>query len=78
MRTIVTAALLVTAGCFATVASACETPVFRYAMYKWAPAPYEIYYFYGDAPTPAGEAVQKKVDALANQLGENANVVFTA
>ena len=25
---------------------ACETPVYRYAMYRWEPAPFEIYFFH--------------------------------
>ena len=46
------ACLLLAAGFWLTApplvstASACSTPVFRYAMYRWEPAPYEVYYFH--------------------------------
>ena len=30
---------------------ACTTPVYRYAMYNWAPSPYYVFYFHrGDPP----------------------------
>ena len=35
----------------AVAAWACETPVYRYAMYRWTPLPYEAYYFHrGQVP----------------------------
>lgn len=71
-------ALLVAAiGCFTAVGFACDTPVFRYAMYKWEPAPYEVYCFYERELSEQGQAVADRVEQLANQLGENANIVFT-
>lgn len=27
---------------------ACDTPVYRYAMYRWTPTPYEVYFFHED------------------------------
>ena len=42
------------------VAPACDTPVYRYAMYNWAPAPFRVYYFYQGQPD--------KKDAEANRL----------
>jgi hypothetical protein len=55
---------------------ACETPVYRYAMYRWQPAPYEVYYFHDQ---PAGEQDQRVADLLA-ELSEGsdnrANVAY--
>lgn len=55
-----------TSTCLAVVAtlssaSACETPVYRYAMYRWQPAPYEVYFFHDQ---PAGESDQQVQDLL--------------
>ncbi|MEO8497863.1 MAG: hypothetical protein ABI614_22580, partial [Planctomycetota bacterium] len=45
----------------ATVAMACETPVYRYAMYRWQAAPYEVYFFHDQ---PAGEQDQRVQEML--------------
>jgi hypothetical protein len=42
------------------VAAACDTPVYRYAMYNWPPSPFRIYYFYRGQPD--------KQDAEVNRL----------
>ncbi len=55
---------------------ACDTPVYRYAMYNWAVAPYMFYYFHNG--TPAGE--DEEVNRLLAELAEcepPLNVVFT-
>ena len=41
--------------CGLVILQACETPVYRYAMYRWNPAPYEIYYFHNE---PLGSETQ--------------------
>ena len=41
-------------------ARACDTPVYRYAMYNWAPSPYRVYYFCQGEPD--------KKDAKVNRL----------
>ena len=41
-------------------ARACDTPVYRYAMYNWAPSPYRVYYFCQGEPD--------KKDAEVNRL----------
>ena len=38
--------------CGLVILQACETPVYRYAMYRWNPAPYEIYYFHNEDGEP--------------------------
>lgn len=39
-------------GLSASVASACDIPVFRYALERWSPDPYEIVQFHEGHPTP--------------------------
>lgn len=61
---------------FASVARACDTPVYRYAMYRWLPAPYEVYYFHeGELDDTA-----QQMKAAVEQAGETAeaptNIVF--
>ncbi len=48
---------------FLSSAFACETPVYRYAMYRWQPAPYEIYFFHDK---PAGESDQQVHELLTD------------
>ena len=59
-----------------SVATACETPVYRYAMYRWQPAPYEVYFFHDQ---PAGEDDQR-VEAMLTEFergSENrANIAY--
>ncbi len=54
---------------------ACETPVYRYAMYRWAPEPYEVYYFHeGESSAALGEAEADVHKALEDAAEEWANV----
>ena len=43
--------LLLLAVAVALPLIACETPVYRYAMYRWAPAPFEVYFFHSEELT---------------------------
>jgi hypothetical protein len=38
-------------------ACGCDTPVYRYAMYRWMPAPYEVYYFHRGQPPKVDQEV---------------------
>jgi len=42
---------------FAVAAWACDTPVYRYAMYRWTPMAYEAYYFHRGPVSPEAQAV---------------------
>ena len=61
----------------ASVAWACRTPVYRYAMYNSAPAPYRVFCF---AKGPLGEEDRKVQQALRNKEddGPQVNAVFQA
>ncbi|MEQ8787584.1 MAG: hypothetical protein RIC55_14870 [Pirellulaceae bacterium] len=70
------ALLLAAVGAFATLASACDTPVYRYAMYRWEPTPYELYYFHRGTPTAEAAAIQETVDQASQDKAARANVVY--
>jgi len=42
-------------------AEACTTPVFRYAMYRWPPSPYYVFYMHRGEVAEEDEAVNKSV-----------------
>ena len=54
-----------------TIAIACETPVYRFAMYRWEPAAYSVYYLGEGDPSAEHQAV---IDRLADlQFGDDAD-----
>lgn len=62
-------------GVLAGLALACDTPVYRYAMYRWPPAPYHVLYFHRGSP----EAKDGEVNRLLDEAGAKAapaNVAF--
>jgi len=58
--------------------TACDTPVYRYAMYRWEPAPYQVYYFYKGAMDDKTEKLKEIIDAAENSEEKPANVMFMA
>ncbi len=54
---------------------ACNTPVYRYAMYNWPPAPYYVFYFHHEQVAKEDEAVNKVLDELS-RADPPANVLF--
>jgi hypothetical protein len=60
----------------ATVGLACDTPVYRYAMYRWFPAPYEVYYFYRGEIDAQGEKIKNAIDAAGERQEAPTNIVF--
>jgi hypothetical protein len=66
-------ALLVGVG---SAAWACDTPVYRYAMYRWEPAPYSVWCFYrGELAKDAAE-VNRRLDQLGATTGQSTNLRF--
>jgi len=59
-----------------STAWACETPVYRYAMYRWQPTPYEVYSFHDDSNATAHTAVEKAIAEVSEGTDSRANVVF--
>ena len=60
----------------ASVASACNTPVYRYAMYNWRVSPYPIFYLYNGEEPEADKKTNKLIEELSTSETEVANVVL--
>ena len=58
-------AVLVCGVSWLTMLQACDTPVYRYAMYRWNPAPYEIYYFHNKPLSDETEAFHEHIRQVA-------------
>jgi hypothetical protein len=71
---ILLAGVLAAAG-MSSPAGACDTPVYRYAMYNWPPAPYYVLYFYHGQAAKQDEAVNQVLDGLC-RAEPPANVVL--
>jgi hypothetical protein len=67
---------LVAVGSLARRALACDTPVYRYAMYRWEATPYELYYFHRKAPSAEAAEIQEMVDRASRDKKARANVVY--
>ena|GEM_PF-176060 len=59
LRGLAVAAGIVT---LAGLALACDTPVYRYAMYRWPPAPYHVLYFHRGSPDGKDGEVNRLLD----------------
>ncbi len=57
-------------------AMACDTPVYRYAMYRWLPAPYEVYYFHKGDLDDGAEQMRSAIEKAGQSANAPANVVF--
>lgn len=47
-------------------ARACDTPVYRYAMYNWAPANYVLFHFVRDAEVSGSDGVDRRIEEAVN------------
>ena len=65
--------VLLTLGTFVPT-EGCETPVYRYAMYRWAPAAYVVYFFHDQTIGPLDRLVAERL-SKARQSDEQANVM---
>jgi hypothetical protein len=55
-------------------ADACNTPVYRYAMYNWQTAPYIVFYFHEGEISEADQAVHKTIEKLTEEWPPEANL----
>ncbi|HUT92473.1 MAG TPA: hypothetical protein VMY37_23470 [Thermoguttaceae bacterium] len=55
---------------------ACNTPVYRYAMYNWAPAPFFVFYFHHGETPAEDEEVNKLITDLAESGPALANLLL--
>ncbi len=61
----------------APAALACQTPVYRYAMYRWQPRPYEVYCFYHGNLTSQDRETQQAIQKAATGRSAVTNVALT-
>ena len=67
------------AACLASghpAAWSCDTPVYRYAMYRWEPAPYECYYFHKGPIAEAAAKLHRLIDEASTSQTQPANVML--
>ncbi len=70
------ALLLVALAAVCAPVLACNTPVYRYAMYNWQTAPYIVFYFYEGEIPEADQEVHKSFQKLTEEFPPQANVRF--
>lgn len=58
-------------------ASTCDTPVYRYAMYNWQPAPYHVFFFHKGQIAKEDEAINKCINDLSEAAPSAANVALS-
>lgn len=75
-KSIVAFGLLLLSALVAAGTHACDTPVYRYAMYKWQPTPYEVYFFHDGTAESAGEEFAAKIAELNRSETSRTNVVY--
>lgn len=56
------------------ISQACDTPVYRYAMYRWNPAPYEVYYFHDQPVTDADGSLHDLIETMSENPDAAANL----
>jgi len=57
-------------------AAACDTPVYRYAMYKWESSPHGVYYFHDADPSEADLKVSRALEEIESRFAPRSNVVY--
>jgi hypothetical protein len=57
-------------------AMACDTPVYRYAMYRWEPAPYEVFFFHSGPIDAANARLNGLIQAAQTAAGQPANITL--
>ncbi|MCY2994230.1 MAG: hypothetical protein NTY19_41105 [Planctomycetota bacterium] len=57
-------------------AMACDTPVYRYAMYRWEPAPYEVFFFHSGPIDAVNARLNGLIQAAQAAAGQPANITL--
>lgn len=69
-------AVLLGLGGVDRLATACTTPVYRYAMYNWASSPFVVCYLYRGKPDAEDEALNRTIAEAGNAKPATANIVL--
>jgi hypothetical protein len=59
-----------------SAACACDTPVYRYAMYRWEPAAYSVWCFHRGEPGKDVAEVHRRLDQLGGTVSPSTNLRF--
>ena len=57
-------------------ARACDTPVYRYAMYRWEPAPYEVFFFHNGPIDAAHARLNGLIQTAQSAADKPANITL--
>ena len=71
---VVAALLIIALAAFGSPVVACNTPVYRYAMYNWQTAPYIVFHFYEGEVAEEDKAVHAVLEKLTEEWPPEANV----
>ena len=55
---------------------ACDTPVYRYAMYRWLPSPYEIFFFHDAPPSEEVKKVHRSINDVIDEQAVQTNMAL--
>ena len=66
----------VVVGTWAGSATACSTPVYRYAMYNWPASPYYVFYFHHGQIPAADAELHTQIESLAGDEKAPANLLL--
>jgi hypothetical protein len=69
---------LVVAGWSGHRVTACDTPVYRYAMYSWTPSDYEIHFLHRGQPSAADRALLGQFDEMLQTAKVPTNITLQA
>jgi hypothetical protein len=70
--------IIASLAAMAPAAWACDTPVYRYAMYNWEPAPYRVFYFHRGEPAKEDAEANRLLNEHATATPTLANLAFLA
>ncbi len=70
------AVVAILAACGAVDGWACDTPVYRYAMYNWPPAPYVVVHFHDGSIAEEDQAVHDLLKSASRDEADVANVLL--
>ncbi len=74
MRRILIGAMVLALGVMGSVGEACQIPVFRYALERWVPDPYQVLVFHQGALTKEQQGLVGRLEAAAGDAKDPVNI----